>query len=111
FANTNYVFGNDESVLTPGAYPSRLGNPDIKWETSEQTNIGFDARLLSDKLGVNFDWYKKDTKDWLVNPPILATAGADAPYINGGSVVNRGLELGINYSSNAGEFNYSIGVN
>jgi TonB-linked SusC/RagA family outer membrane protein len=111
FANTNYIFGNTEGVLTPGAYPSRLGYEDLQWETSEQTNIGFDTRLFQGKLNVNFDWYKKTTKDWLIVAPVLATAGADAPYINGGNVVNKGVELAMNFNNNIGEFNYTVGVN
>lgn len=110
-ANTNYTFGPEEGALTPGAYQSRISNPNIKWETSEQTNFGFDANLLKGKVTVNFDWYNKSTKDWLLSAPILATAGADAPYINGGKVTNKGIELGLTYRSNFGEFNYSVGVN
>ncbi|HEY1009496.1 MAG TPA: SusC/RagA family TonB-linked outer membrane protein, partial [Daejeonella sp.] len=106
----NYTFG-PEGTLVPGAFPSRLGNPSIKWETSEQTNIGFDARLFKSKLNIAFDVYKKDTKDWLINAPILATAGADAPVINGGNVENSGVELGLTYQSSAGQFNYSVGIN
>jgi TonB-dependent starch-binding outer membrane protein SusC len=110
FSNTNYIFGNQEGVLTPGAYPSRLGNPDIKWETSEQLNIGFDATVKG-KLNVNFDYYIKKTKDWLIVAPVPATAGADAPYINGGDVKNTGVELALSYRSNIGKVNYTIGVN
>ncbi|HMO62574.1 MAG TPA: TonB-dependent receptor [Ferruginibacter sp.] len=110
FNNTNYTFGNQEGVLTSGAFPSRLGNPAIKWETSEQLNIGFDATIKG-KLNINFDYYIKNTKDWLLVAPVPATAGADAPFINGGDVKNTGLELALSYRSNFGKFNYSIGLN
>lgn len=110
-SNTNYIFGPDEGVLTPGAYPSRISNPGLKWETSEQTNIGFDANFLKNKFSLNFDWYNKTTKDWLISAPILATAGADAPFINGGNVKNTGVELALTYRNNVGDFNYSVGVN
>src|SRR5690606_37041980 len=83
----------------------------VKWETSEQTNIGFDSRFLGNKLEVNFDWYVKDTKDWLITAPILATAGAEPPIINGGNVRNSGLELALAFNNNVGDFNYRIGVN
>ncbi|MEH6308164.1 TonB-dependent receptor [Olivibacter sp. CPCC 100613] len=111
FLNTNYIFGNQEGLLTPGAYPSRLSNVNLKWETSQQTNIGFDARLLQNRLDVAFDWYDKITKDWLIQVPVLATAGAEAPFINGGDVKNTGVELALNYHDHIGEFNYSVGVN
>ncbi|RYE19170.1 MAG: TonB-dependent receptor, partial [Sphingobacteriales bacterium] len=111
FANTNYIFGNVEGILTPGAYASRLGNPGVKWETSQQTDVGFDAAFINNKLTVNFDYYIKDTKDWLIRAPILATAGADAPFINGGNVRNKGIELAVSYRGKAGQVNYTIGVN
>lgn len=111
FDKVNYIFGDKEGVLTPGAYPSRLGNPNVRWETSEQTDLGFDATLLKGKLSVNFDWYKKTTKDWLISAPILATAGALPPFINGGNVKNSGVELAVSYKSHIDDFNYSIGIN
>ncbi len=106
----NYVFGTS-LINVPGAYPVRLSNTNLKWETSEQTNIGFDARMLSSRLGVNADFYVKTTKDWLVQAPILATAGAQAPYVNGGDVKNTGVELSLNWSDKIGAVRYSIGVN
>lgn len=111
FSQAGYIFGNTEGANTPGAYPNRLANPNVKWETSEQTNIGFDATLIK-RLNVAFDYYIKDTKDWLITAPILATAGADAPLINGGDVRNTGFELALNYRNTIGKYlNYSIGAN
>jgi TonB-linked SusC/RagA family outer membrane protein len=109
--NTNYTFGPDEGILIPGAYPSRIANPGLKWETSEQSNIGVDANFFKGMFSLNFDWYKKTTKDWLISAPILATAGADAPFINGGNVKNTGIELALTFKNHVGAFNYSIGVN
>jgi TonB-linked SusC/RagA family outer membrane protein len=110
FANATYTFGNAEGGLTPGAYPSRLGNPNLKWETSEQTNIGIDATIFRN-LNITADYYIKTTKDWLIVAPVLATAGADAPYINGGDVRNEGVELALNYRGRVGDFNYTVGIN
>lgn len=111
FTNAAYIFGPTEGLNTQGAYPSRLANPNVKWETSEQTNIGFDATLLG-KLNVTFDYYVKKTKDWLITAPILATAGADAPLINGGNVKNTGVELALSYRNTIGtSFGYSVGIN
>jgi TonB-linked SusC/RagA family outer membrane protein len=104
-----YVFGTDK-VNVPGAYQSRLSNPEVKWETSEQTNIGFDARFLN-RLNATVDFYIKTTKDWLVQAPILATAGAKPPYINGGDVKNTGIELAFNWNDRIGQVNYQVGVN
>src|SRR5581483_8065909 len=111
FSNAAYIFGPVEGANTQGAYPSRLGNPDVKWETSEQSNIGFDATLIK-KLNVTFDYYVKTTKDWLINIPMLSTSGTDSLLINGGDVKNTGFELALNYHDNVGkDFSYSIGVN
>ncbi len=115
-SNTHYNFGTGQGAAAQsgfwGAYPSRLSNEELTWETSEQTNIGFDARLLGGHLGVNFDWYWKTTKDWLVQAPVLATAGTGAPFINGGDVKNKGLELNLTWNDNIGkDFQYSIGAN
>lgn len=112
YTNANYNFGNEEGISTPGSYPSRLGNDNLKWETSEQLDFGLDARFLGDKINLNFDWYKKSTKDWLIQVPVLATAGTEAPYINGGNVVNKGVELGISYSDKVGkDFSYTVSGN
>jgi TonB-dependent starch-binding outer membrane protein SusC len=111
FANTNYIFGPEEGVLAPGAFPSRLSNPNVKWETSEQTNVGFDARFSAGRITMSFDWYTKTTKDWLIEAPVLATSGADAPFINGGNVKNSGIELALSYSSKVGDLSYTVGVN
>lgn len=112
-ATTNYTFGPKEGTdgLVPGAYPNRLANPNLKWETSQQTDIGIDARLLNGKVSLNADYYVKTTKDWLIKVPVIATAGADAPYINGGNVTNKGFELAITYSNSIGDLNYRLGVN
>jgi TonB-linked SusC/RagA family outer membrane protein len=111
FNNTAYIFGPVEGANIQGADPYRLANPNVKWETSEQTNIGFDATVLK-RWNVTFDYYVKKTKDWLLTVPILATGGAEPPLINGGDVKNTGVELALNYNNTLGRsFNYSVGVN
>ncbi len=98
-------------VVSTGGYPNILPNPDVTWETSDQLNIGFDARFLKNKLSAEFDWYKRTTYDWLVNPSMLASYGTGAPYVNGGDVLNTGVELALNYNNNAGDVTYSVGIN
>lgn len=108
-ANARYNFGSTNTTLTQGSYPQTIGNPDTRWEASRQTNIGFDARLFS-KLDINIDLYNKTTKDWLIQAPLLASAGVSTPpYINGGDVTNKGVELQLSYNSNIGkDFTYSV---
>lgn len=105
-----YVFGDVIDKRDVGSYAYKLTNSELKWETSEQTNIGFDARLFGNRLGVEFDWYNKLTKDWLVVAPVLYSYGADAPYVNGGNVKNNGLEFGLHWNDNIGEVFYGINL-
>lgn len=97
---------------TSGAYSPNLPNPDVTWETSEQTNVGLDARFFGQHLGVTFDWYNKTTKDWLVEAPVLAIYGTGAPMINGGVIRNTGVELALTWNDEVGrDFRYNIGLN
>ena len=114
FSNIYYNFGTTLGSEADqwGARPTRLGNEDITWETSEQFDLGFDARFFNQRLNVNFDFYVKTTKDWLVQPPVLATVGTGAPYINGGDVKNTGVELGLSWNDRIGkDFSYYVNVN
>lgn len=106
----HYTFGTS-NINVPGAYPNRLSNPNVTWETSEQTNIGIDTRLVNNRLDLVADFYVKTTKDWLVRPPILATAGAEAPFVNGGDVKNTGIELGLGWNDKIGGLGYRLGIN
>lgn len=105
-----YYF-DDKSTPEKGAYPDIVPNEDVSWETSEQIDLGFDARFLKSKLTLTFDWYKKTTKDWLVQAPVLTSYGANAPYINGGDVVNKGIEIALTWKDKVGDFKYSVGLN
>ena len=104
----NYYF-NDKSAPAIGAYPDILPNPDVKWETSEQLDFGFDARFFRSRLGISFDWYNKMTKDWLVQAPVLLSYGTNAPYVNGGDIRNRGYEILLSWNDSVNsDFSYGI---
>src|SRR5690606_26986728 len=103
-----YFFGDTKPASGVTAYPQRVTNPDVTWETSEQLNIGFDARMLKSRLGITVDWYRKTTMDWLLEAPILGTSGAAAPFINGGDIENKGVELVVNWNDSFSDFNYGI---
>jgi len=111
FQYANYNFGNQEGANTPGAYPDRLSNPNVKWETSEQIDIGTDLQLYSGKFNVTLDYYKKSTIGWLITAPILGTAGANPPVINGGKVINSGLEWELGYKETFRDLSFSLSVN
>ena len=103
-----YGFGNDKNSINTGAVLSTLPNPQVGWETSKQTNIGLDINFLNNRLQTMFDWYNKTTADWLVVAPALASYGADPPFVNGGSVENKGIEAMIRWSDRKGDFSYTI---
>jgi len=107
-----YYFGGvNASGISVGTAPNQTPNPDLKWEASVQTDFGLDARFLQNSLTFNFDWYYKTTKDWLVQPEVPALVGTGGPYINGGDIVNRGIEMALSYNKTVGEVNLNIGGN
>ena len=110
FDDPYYFDSKDNPGL--GAYPNILPNEDVKWETSEQLDLGFDMRFLNSRLGFSFDWYKKTTKDWLVVAPMLLSYGTGAPYINGGDIENKGYEIQLSWNDKIGkDFKYGITAN
>ena len=111
-AHSNYSFGNTKDTPVRGASLSRLANEDLTWETSEQLNIGLDARFLGGRLGFNFDWYNKKTKDLLVAVPVSPTTGFSSQLKNAGTVENKGIEVALNWQDQIGkDFKYNIGYN
>ncbi|KRD62671.1 SusC/RagA family TonB-linked outer membrane protein [Flavobacterium sp. Root935] len=106
-----YHFGTGDETLLVGSSPDQLANRNLKWETSEQLDLGFDATLFTN-FTLTFDYYDKKTKDWLVLASIPAYAGATAPYINGGDVSNKGFEIGLAYRTRFGkDWNFGINAN
>jgi TonB-linked SusC/RagA family outer membrane protein len=108
YVSPGYFFGDTKPISGVTAYPERVPNPDVTWETSEQLNIGFDVKMLDTRLGIIFDWYTKTTKDWLVEAPVQGTAGAGAPFVNGGDIENKGVELVLSWRDQVNDFNYGI---
>ena len=115
--DSGYKFGSDTKTSTSGtpntgAYANIVPNPDLTWETSEQIDFGFDARLLNSRLGINFDWYKKTTKDWLIPGQMISIYGTNPAAINGGDVKNTGIELALSWNDRIGkDFRYNASVN
>ena len=119
YPDYGYKFSSDmvqtvtDNVYTTGAYAKNVPNPDVTWETSEQLNIGLDARFFGGRLGLNFDWYKKTTKDWLVQAPMNVVLGYEEPaYVNAGDVENKGFEVALSWRDQIGsDFTYHANVN
>ena len=97
--------------LTYGSGPTALSNPDLKWETSDQIDIGLDARLLGDRLTFAMDWYRKTTKDLLVQIAPVPEIGVKNTYVNAGDVLNSGLEFELGWQDDIGDFSYGINAN
>lgn len=104
-----FVMGN--SYITSAA-PSTMGNDELKWETSEQINVGIDARFLNDRLTFSMDYFDKKTKDLLVSgtTPSLIIGGSTSP-MNAGNVSNKGWEFELGWRDRIGNFNYGVRAN
>lgn len=104
-----YPFGDQ---IATGARVLETGNKNIKWETTTQTDVGLEFSFLEDKISFTTDYYIKRTEDILVRVPLPQTAGSfNPPYVNAGTVENKGLEFGVTVRSSAGELRYNIGAN
>ena len=102
---TSYgIHGNETGSLPSGYYRMQTGNADLRWETTNQTNIGLDFGLLNQKISGSLDFYRKFTDGMLIQPPYLGTFGEGAyQYINAANMTNKGVELSIAYNGNAGK--------
>ena len=107
-----YAFGSqvDGQAISTGAAPTKVVNPDLKWETIEQTNIGIDATFFN-SLTVNLDYYRKDTKDLLLTSPTPLFLGNTFPTMNAGSVRNEGFEVFVSYKKKINKLNMTVSGN
>ncbi|UBM61020.1 TonB-dependent receptor [Marinilongibacter aquaticus] len=112
--HAGYPITGSTSSPVLGYDASSFGNPNAKWETTTSNNIGLDAAFFNRKLKLEVDFWNRITSDMLYQTPITFTAGdASAPSFNVGSMTNKGIDLGINFSDNAfgGDFRYSVAFN
>ncbi len=111
--NGAYDISGTNSSTTSGITLASTGNPELRWETTSQHNIGADFRLFRGSLGLSFDYYIKKTEDMLTIPPALDVAGENASmWLNTGSMENRGWEIAVSYMSPSyGDFSWSGSLN
>ncbi|RNC66424.1 TonB-dependent receptor [Proteiniphilum sp. X52] len=103
------VGDNNSFYYINGYAPSATGNEQLKWETSEQTNIGVDARFLNNRLSVSADYFNKETKDLIVSDIKASTVvGNTFSPVNAGNIINRGVELEVGWQDRIGNFSYGI---
>jgi TonB-linked SusC/RagA family outer membrane protein len=103
-----YAFNNN---YQPGLVLTTPPNPDLKWETSKQTDIGVDAAFLGGKLSLTADYYIKESADFLLRIPVPPQTGFTDLTKNTGSIRNSGFELGITYRESEKAFKYGVGLN
>lgn len=95
-AGSYYSIDGSNTGTQLGFAQSRIGNPDAKWESNVNSNIGFDGIFFEDKLEVSFEYYWKDVKDLLFAPELPGTAGAaTVPTVNVANMANRGVDMSI----------------
>ena len=103
---------NGGHTLPSGFKRNQLGNDDLKWETTTQTNLGLDFGFFRNALYGSFEWYFKKTTDILVNMPGIGVMGEGASqWINAGEMENKGIELNIGYRGHVGAFQYDFSGN
>lgn len=108
---SNYVLGSTPTVVE-GRTVSTLGNANVKWETSTQTDVGLDIAILQDKLSLTVDYFNKVNSNMLVAVPLPMIGGsANAPFVNDGSVQNKGFEFDLQYNNNDHKLRYSFSAN
>jgi TonB-linked SusC/RagA family outer membrane protein len=98
-------------ALIVGIAPTQFANPNLKWETTSQFNIGFDFEFLDGRISGSTDYFQKNTSDLLLNLPIPNTTGFGTSLQNVGSTSNSGFELLINSENITGIFNWSTSFN
>lgn len=108
-SRTSYVL-NDQFVTSLN--PSRIANPNLQWETTEQIDIGIDFGLLNDRISGSLSWYNKNTTDMLLSLPVPTSSGFTSQLVNIGGMKNTGFEIGLNsYNITAKNFTWSSNIN
>lgn len=111
YSNSGYVLFDGSNLQLSGAR-SQVGNADLKWETTKQFDVGMDLSMFKGALRLSLDYYDKETSDMLVQVPVPASLGfPNTPWVNAGSISNKGFEITIDYDGMINDFGYSINAN
>lgn len=90
------VYGNTSYAGQPAIYPSSIPNPDLRWESTAQSDLGIDLGLMNDRFVFGLDVYYKKTSDLLLSRPIPGSSGFSSVTENIGEIENKGLEFSLN---------------
>lgn len=112
FASRGLFSGRGSYGGQPGQKPSQLPNPDLKWETTKGTDIGLEAGFFKNRISIEIDVYKRDTKDLLLSQEVPGTSGFRTLFRNIGSLNNKGIEISLNTTNVASKnFRWTTNVN
>src|SRR5690606_15756327 len=101
-----YVYGNNSQVV--GYVPSGISNPDLKWESTTQFDVGFDLGIVDNRFRFTFDYYKKNTRDLLASVPLPQSVGFSSILRNIGEIENQGLEFAVQADVLTGDFKWDV---
>ena len=101
-----YTFGSGDNLVN-GVSPNGISNPDLKWESTAQTNIGFDAILLKD-ISLTLDIYKKKTTGILAIDPVPLFVGNSPPTANIGDVENKGIDIELGWKKSKNDWDVEV---
>jgi len=111
-SSTNSYQVGDGAPQSTALFTAEVNNPHLSWETSEQKDLGMDISILKDRLTVTVDYFDKKTYDLIQRSPNApASLGVAPPFINQGSIRNKGFEFAATYRGNAGALRYEVGGN
>lgn len=114
--NSVATFNNSGGAVLGGAAligqaPTRIPNPDLRWESTAQFNVGVDAEFFNGRIALTVDYFEKNTRDMLLNLPVSATTGFTSQLTNIGSIENKGWEFLLTTRNITGKFNWTTTMN
>jgi TonB-linked SusC/RagA family outer membrane protein len=105
------INGVDTGTLPSGFRSSSAANDNLKWESTNELNLGIDFGIVNQKITGGFDYFSRETKNILTTPPILGVMGEGANQtVNGATMQNKGWEFTLGYTDKTGDFGYNLGI-
>ena len=111
--NSNYPINGSTSSVQTGYIQSRVANPNLKWETTTQSDFGIDFSLFNSALQGSVDYFIKNTKDMLLQRPLPPQMGGTTQsfWDNAGTMSNKGIDIGLSYSHTVNELSFTLSGN
>lgn len=112
-----YSFGDNDGVFVPGSTINTIPNPDLRWEQTNQLDVGFDLGLFDNKINIVVDYFHRNNQDLLIETLLPFSVGVGLPnsqgtkWLNAASMVNSGVEAAVTYSHSSGQFKWDLSFN